>query len=129
MISRCMLTVIVRTSFYAAIKMIWNISESSVRWEPEALQKSTIWPMSKRVRLPDKTCVVLLIFCWTKWWHGSLNINISMYIKEIFCFWVFFRMQTAVDRAKLPGRRGLPRQFDDPDLANPYNKESNRKCC
>lgn len=38
-------------------------------------------------------------------------------------------MQNAVDRAKLPGRRGLPRQFDDINLMNGNHQiESNKKC-
>lgn len=53
----------------------------------------------------------------------------TMYIKMYSVLGFVFRMQTAVDRAKLPGRRGLPRQFDDPNLAHPYIQESNKKCC
>lgn len=38
-------------------------------------------------------------------------------------------MQNAVDKSKLPGRRGLPRQFDDPDLAGTnYPNGMNRNC-
>lgn len=38
-------------------------------------------------------------------------------------------MQNAVDRAKLPGRRGLPRsQFDDVNLTPNHQIESNKKC-
>lgn len=41
-------------------------------------------------------------------------------------------MENAVDRSKMPGRRGRPRQFGDPDLNNRQNyyqtEYSNRKC-
>ncbi|XP_025837145.1 ras-related protein Rab-27A isoform X2 [Agrilus planipennis] len=32
---------------------------------------------------------------------------------------VLLRMETAVDRAMMPGRRGRPRDFEEPDLNNP----------
>jgi Ras-related protein Rab-27A len=32
---------------------------------------------------------------------------------------VMIRMETAVDRAMLPGRRGRPRDLNDPDLTAP----------
>lgn len=39
-------------------------------------------------------------------------------------------MEQSIDRAKLPGRRGLPRQFNEPDISSliKSNDTNNRKC-
>lgn len=37
-------------------------------------------------------------------------------------------MENAVERAKLPGRRGRPKQFGDPDVVQLINTKNHKKC-
>lgn len=65
---------------------------------------------------------MFLFFCFCRLVYletsAATGLNVARAI-EALLEKVMVRMETAVDRALLPGRRGRPRDLDEPDLYSP----------